>query len=133
MAVSILFLHKGFGTDGYHGKVSVQIGNGLLEIANASVANGSSRLRMDRSVLGTHRSRLRMDGTRLRMDRSSLRFMKPFRGGFRPEAFPGESNRNSHILPYPCPHEFVPRILPLLIEASLVFVLLMGRLWSTKL
>jgi hypothetical protein len=61
MAVSILFLHKGFGTDGYHGKVSVQIGNGLLKIANASVANGSSRLRMDRSVLGTHRSRLRMD------------------------------------------------------------------------
>jgi hypothetical protein len=35
--MSTLLLHKGLGTDGYHGKVLVQIANGSVQIANKSV------------------------------------------------------------------------------------------------
>jgi hypothetical protein len=35
-AVSISFLHKDFCTDGYHGKVLVQIANGSVQIADGS-------------------------------------------------------------------------------------------------
>jgi X-X-X-Leu-X-X-Gly heptad repeat protein len=46
MAVSISFLYNDFGTDGYHGKVLVQMANGSVQIANGSVqiANGSVQI-----------------------------------------------------------------------------------------
>jgi hypothetical protein len=36
LAVSALFLHKDFGTEGCHGKVLVQIANGSVRIAHGS-------------------------------------------------------------------------------------------------
>ena len=46
VTVSSLFLHKDFGTDGYHGKGLVQIANGSVHIANETVqiAHGSDQI-----------------------------------------------------------------------------------------
>jgi hypothetical protein len=85
MAVSMAFLHSNVDVDG-SGKVLLKIANGSVQIANESVpiANGSVQIAHG-SVQIAHGS------VRVANGSGQYVFIKPFRGGFRPEAFTGKT------------------------------------------
>jgi hypothetical protein len=147
MAVSMLFLHKDFGTDRYHGKVLVQsahgsvqiahgsvqiahgsvliaygsiqiangsvriahgwgqIGNGLVQIANGSVqiANGSVQNANGSVQIVNGLVQIAHGSVQIVQGSVTYVLMKPFRGGFLPEAFPRETKQtqpNTYIYIY---------------------------------